>query len=156
MTKIILPIEVYEEEMRRNYWSGIFDGEGTLPLCENGSKLTRSLRVSISQNNWPFLHFLKDKFNAGGLVRDGKNWRINFNKTEDIQKFLNYIEPYTHLKHKEVVIALMICEVILSQETLHGPKALRTQLVRARLEQALEKAAEERNTAYLEPDDVET
>ena len=106
--------------------------------------------MSISQNNLPFLEFLQKKFNAGGLVRDGKNWRINFNDIRDIQRFLTYIEPYVIIKHTEVLIALEICRVVIAHGNRGGHLDPRTELHRMKLEAALEKAANDRRTLYLE------
>jgi hypothetical protein len=40
------------EETKRAYWAGIFDGEGHVELHRQVTG-TRSIRVSVSQKNWP-------------------------------------------------------------------------------------------------------
>jgi hypothetical protein len=124
-------------ELENAYLAGLFDGEGCIYLTNVGYEV-RYPGISIAQTDSDFLHVLKEKY-GGQVNKSGTT--LYFTGASKIAEFLTRILPYLILRHKEAFILIEICKLVpVSGKNMSD----RDKLLRLKLEDMLEKAANNR------------
>jgi len=139
---------LFAEEVHRAYWAGLFDGEGSIgPFVQvNG---TVSIRVSVTQKNWPFLEGLRVEF--GGGISENQNskgtWCLNLGGIQSCKKFLLYVSPYLILRKDEARWALVYLDFQL-QRKRGLPLSKEEEVTRILILNKLEEASELRKNGF--------
>ena len=107
-------------EVKRAYLAGLIDGDGCImATIERNREMRFGFRVrvelKITQKEDQLLHSLVREWKVGRVSANKKDstyvtydWIVR--ERNDLKKILEFIEPYTRLKKKQVSIALQILD----------------------------------------------
>lgn len=126
-------------ETEKNYYAGLFDGEGCVYLSMSYRKrgnrpyirFSPCCRIGMKKNSRHMLDGLHKFFEVGniyvsnrGLGNEIHSWQTS--KIADTEMFLKYIRPYLRLKHEQADKMLKICELMKTPEITNRNKGLPT------------------------------
>lgn len=121
-------------EVKRAYLAGLIDGDGCImATIERHREMKFGFRVrvelKITQKEPELLHSLVQEWKVGhvssnrkGTVNKTFDWIIR--EKDDLMMILDFIEPYTRLKKKQVTIALRILhtKIITKQDLMENAR----------------------------------
>ncbi len=108
-------------EVKRAYLAGLIDGDGCImATIERHREMRFGFRVrvelKITQKEPELLHSLVEEWNIGRVSSNRKgtayttyDWIVR--EKDDLKNILEFIEPYTRLKKKQVTIAMQILQM---------------------------------------------
>lgn len=136
-------------ELKKAYLAGIFDGEGSISIIRHPDTVIPLLHIAISQTNFPFLNEISKIY--GGNCSENKNgcWNWQLYGAAKQVRFLSAIQPYAILKAEEIAISIELCRLTPEKgQNVKHTQDERTQLLRFKLLELLEAAADRRRTEF--------
>lgn len=89
------------------YWAGLFDGEGSIYIARDLTRMT----VSLTQKETAVLYLLKARFGGAlGLMKKQNCYRWVLCGSDQISEFLKAIAPFSIIKAVEIQVAIELCE----------------------------------------------